>query len=113
MMVDASGGSGDCGSARCVMDLNQRCPSVLKVEGACRSACEVFGNPSIVVAARSVLRNRASALYIHIYSRARARCHIATPTTTPPASSPARQATTPSHFVPFRPSPRGIQIYSI
>ncbi|CAN0918738.1 Thaumatin-like protein 1 [Linum grandiflorum] len=47
MMVDASGGSGDCDSAGCVMDLNQRCPSVLKVvEGACRSACEVFGNPT-------------------------------------------------------------------
>ncbi|CAN0918728.1 Thaumatin-like protein 1 [Linum grandiflorum] len=30
MMVDASSGSGDCGSAGCVMDLNQRCPFVLK-----------------------------------------------------------------------------------
>ncbi|CAN0918729.1 hypothetical protein LINGRAHAP2_LOCUS31036, partial [Linum grandiflorum] len=61
---------------------------------------------------RSATR-RTSALYIHIYSRARVRCRIATPTTTPPAHSPARHATTPSHFVPFRPSPRGTQIYLI
>ncbi|CAN0918765.1 Thaumatin-like protein 1 [Linum grandiflorum] len=47
MIVEASGGSGDCSSTGCVTDLNRKCPSELKVDGgsACRSACEAFGNP--------------------------------------------------------------------
>ncbi|KAL3844992.1 hypothetical protein ACJIZ3_002395 [Penstemon smallii] len=47
IMVDASGGSGQCGSTGCVEDLNRRCPAELKTEdgGACRSACDTFGTP--------------------------------------------------------------------
>ncbi|CAN0918751.1 Thaumatin-like protein 1 [Linum grandiflorum] len=47
MIVEATGGSGDCALAGCIMDINQRCPSALKVDGGygCRSACEAFGNP--------------------------------------------------------------------
>ncbi|KAG9147461.1 hypothetical protein Leryth_007276 [Lithospermum erythrorhizon] len=47
MVVDASGGSGMCASTGCVTDLNQICPSELKVgDGeACKSACEAFQSP--------------------------------------------------------------------
>lgn len=47
MIVDVSGGSGDCATTGCVDDLNQRCPSELRVAsgGGCRSACETFGTP--------------------------------------------------------------------
>ncbi|KAE9606632.1 hypothetical protein Lal_00026360 [Lupinus albus] len=45
MMVAASGGSGSCATTGCGVDLNQHCPSELRVEGgdACKSACEAFG----------------------------------------------------------------------
>uniref|UniRef100_A0A5B7A2J8 Thaumatin-like protein 1b n=2 Tax=Davidia involucrata TaxID=16924 RepID=A0A5B7A2J8_DAVIN len=47
MMVEASGGSGACGSTGCVADLNRQCPAELRVEDgqACKSACEAFGSP--------------------------------------------------------------------
>lgn len=47
MIVEVSGGSGDCGTTGCVDDLNQRCPNELRVAGGggCRSACEAFGTP--------------------------------------------------------------------
>ncbi|KAL7261751.1 hypothetical protein ACSBR1_000209 [Camellia fascicularis] len=47
MIVEASGGSGACGSTGCVTDLNRQCPTELQVgDGeACKSACEAFGNP--------------------------------------------------------------------
>ena len=47
MIVEASGGSGTCASTGCLADLNRRCPTELQAEGggACRSACEAFGNP--------------------------------------------------------------------
>ncbi|XP_065857651.1 thaumatin-like protein 1 [Euphorbia lathyris] len=47
MFVEVNGGSGDCGSTGCVDDLNKKCPAELKVDGggACRSACDAFGNP--------------------------------------------------------------------
>ncbi|KAJ8443607.1 hypothetical protein Cgig2_019589 [Carnegiea gigantea] len=47
MIVEASGGSGACASTGCLADLNRRCPTELQAEGggACRSACEAFGNP--------------------------------------------------------------------
>ncbi|KAK3024445.1 hypothetical protein RJ639_042977 [Escallonia herrerae] len=47
MIVQVSGGSGDCGSTGCVEDLNRMCPTELRVEGggACRSACDAFGSP--------------------------------------------------------------------
>ncbi|EEF32745.1 Zeamatin precursor, putative [Ricinus communis] len=47
MLVEVNGGSGECASTGCVADLNRKCPTELRVEGggACRSACEAFGNP--------------------------------------------------------------------
>ena len=47
MIVEVNGGSGDCATTGCVDDLNQRCPSELRVAGGagCRSACEAFGTP--------------------------------------------------------------------
>lgn len=47
MLVDVSGGSGMCASTGCVTDLNQQCPSELRVgDGeACNSACEAFRSP--------------------------------------------------------------------
>ncbi|XP_059637303.1 thaumatin-like protein 1 [Cornus florida] len=47
MLVEASGGSGACGSTGCVADLNQQCPAELRAEDgqACKSACEAFGSP--------------------------------------------------------------------
>ncbi|KAJ8642273.1 hypothetical protein MRB53_018967 [Persea americana] len=45
MVVSGSGGSGKCGTTGCVVDLNERCPAELRVEGGCRSACEAFGKP--------------------------------------------------------------------
>ncbi|PIN15027.1 hypothetical protein CDL12_12333 [Handroanthus impetiginosus] len=47
VMVDVSGGSGQCTPTGCVEDLNQRCPAELRVEGggACRSACDAFSTP--------------------------------------------------------------------
>ncbi|XP_071691447.1 thaumatin-like protein 1 [Rutidosis leptorrhynchoides] len=47
MIVEASGGSGLCETTGCVNDLNQQCPSELRVESGhgCRSACEAFGSP--------------------------------------------------------------------
>ncbi|GJX08234.1 thaumatin-like protein 1 [Tanacetum coccineum] len=47
MIVEASGGSGDCATTGCVDDLNRRCPSELRVAdgGGCKSACEMFGTP--------------------------------------------------------------------
>ncbi|XP_051117424.1 thaumatin-like protein 1 isoform X2 [Andrographis paniculata] len=45
VMVEASGGSGQCASTGCVEDINRRCPVELRAEGggACRSACDTFG----------------------------------------------------------------------
>lgn len=47
MIVEVSGGSGECASTGCVTDLNRKCPTELRTEGgsACRSACEAFGKP--------------------------------------------------------------------
>lgn len=47
MIVEGSGGSGMCASTGCTTDLNQQCPSELKVGAgdACKSACEAFGSP--------------------------------------------------------------------
>ncbi|KAJ7967181.1 Thaumatin [Quillaja saponaria] len=47
MIVEGTGGSGLCASTGCTTDLNQQCPSELKVgDGdACKSACEAFGSP--------------------------------------------------------------------
>ncbi|KVI07793.1 Thaumatin [Cynara cardunculus var. scolymus] len=47
MAVDASGGTGACGTTGCVTDLNRMCPTELRAgDGqACKSACEAFGNP--------------------------------------------------------------------
>ncbi|KAL3514780.1 hypothetical protein ACH5RR_027497 [Cinchona calisaya] len=47
MMVEASGGSGSCGSTGCATDLNRFCPNELRSgEGhSCKSACEAFGYP--------------------------------------------------------------------
>ncbi|CAI9116668.1 OLC1v1017876C1 [Oldenlandia corymbosa var. corymbosa] len=48
--VRPSGGSGDCGYAGCVADLNANCPPELQVRNsgsvvACKSACEAFRTP--------------------------------------------------------------------
>lgn len=49
VILEVSGGSNGCASTGCVVDLNSRCPTELRVgEGksvACRSACEAFGKP--------------------------------------------------------------------
>ncbi|MED6180805.1 Thaumatin-like protein 1 [Stylosanthes scabra] len=44
MIVDAVGGSGECGSTGCIVDLNQQCPNELKFSNGvgCKSACEAF-----------------------------------------------------------------------
>nr|XP_043623700.1 thaumatin-like protein 1 [Erigeron canadensis] len=47
MIVEVSGGSGLCATTGCVNDLNQQCPSELRVGSGigCKSACEAFGSP--------------------------------------------------------------------
>ncbi|KAJ8771155.1 hypothetical protein K2173_023480 [Erythroxylum novogranatense] len=47
MVVEASGGSGDCSSTGCLTDFNLKCPSELRTDdgAGCRSACEAFGSP--------------------------------------------------------------------
>ncbi|KAF4356657.1 hypothetical protein CsatB_006070 [Cannabis sativa] len=47
MVVEGTGGSGLCASTGCPTDLNQQCPSELRVGNgnACKSACEAFGTP--------------------------------------------------------------------
>ncbi|KAM1668594.1 hypothetical protein ACFX2K_042804 [Malus domestica] len=47
MMVEPSGGSGNCLSTGCATDLNQQCPAELQFGNgaACKSACEAFGSP--------------------------------------------------------------------
>ncbi|KAJ0085522.1 hypothetical protein Patl1_09531 [Pistacia atlantica] len=47
MIVEPSGGTGNCLATGCIVDLNQRCPAELRVESGdgCKSACEAFGNP--------------------------------------------------------------------
>ncbi|XP_068639944.1 thaumatin-like protein 1 [Aristolochia californica] len=47
MFVTVSGGTGSCESTGCMVDLNRRCPTELRVgDGeACRSACEAFAKP--------------------------------------------------------------------
>ncbi|OAY22623.1 thaumatin-like protein 1 [Manihot esculenta] len=47
MIVEPSGGSGNCLSTGCITNLNQQCPAELRVGSgeACKSACEAFGSP--------------------------------------------------------------------
>ncbi|KAF3434682.1 hypothetical protein FNV43_RR21767 [Rhamnella rubrinervis] len=47
MVVEGTGGMGLCASTGCSTDLNQQCPTELRVgDGdACKSACEAFGSP--------------------------------------------------------------------
>ncbi|KAJ0974290.1 hypothetical protein J5N97_016255 [Dioscorea zingiberensis] len=47
MIVQSHGGSGDCATTGCVIDLNRLCPAELKAADgqACKSACEAFGKP--------------------------------------------------------------------
>lgn len=47
MIVEGSGGSGQCASTGCSSDLNEQCPSELRVGNgdACKSACGAFGSP--------------------------------------------------------------------
>ncbi|XP_021775589.1 thaumatin-like protein 1 [Chenopodium quinoa] len=47
ILVEVSGGSGQCADTGCVVDLNQVCPTELKAGngGACKSACEAFKSP--------------------------------------------------------------------
>ncbi|KAL5976460.1 hypothetical protein ACLOJK_020793 [Asimina triloba] len=50
MLVVPQGGSGNCTTTGCLVDLNGRCPSELRVTSAdgdsvaCKSACEAFGD---------------------------------------------------------------------
>ncbi|XP_004292943.1 PREDICTED: thaumatin-like protein 1b [Fragaria vesca subsp. vesca] len=47
MLVEPSGGSGDCSITGCSVNLNKGCPSELQFGGGagCRSACEAFQTP--------------------------------------------------------------------
>lgn len=47
MIVEPNGGSGTCLSTGCLTDLNQQCPTELRVESgqACKSPCVAFGTP--------------------------------------------------------------------
>ncbi|XP_010531542.1 PREDICTED: thaumatin-like protein 1b [Tarenaya hassleriana] len=47
MVVEVSGGSGQCAATGCTSDLNRQCPAELRVgDGdACKSACEAFRSP--------------------------------------------------------------------
>ncbi|XAR49093.1 hypothetical protein NMG60_11032155 [Bertholletia excelsa] len=47
VIVEPLGGSGTCGSAGCMTDLNLQCPAELRAAHglACRSECVAFGNP--------------------------------------------------------------------
>ncbi|KAL3505409.1 hypothetical protein ACH5RR_035250 [Cinchona calisaya] len=47
MIVEAIGGSGDCGTTGCATDLNRMCPNELRGGNgqSCKSACEAFGSP--------------------------------------------------------------------
>lgn len=47
MLVEVSGGSGQCATTGCVVDLNQACPAELKFGNgdACKSACDAFRSP--------------------------------------------------------------------
>ncbi|KAK9285469.1 hypothetical protein L1049_024663 [Liquidambar formosana] len=50
LLVPQGGTGGNCTTTGCVVDLNESCPSELKVMGsdgsvACKSACEAFGDP--------------------------------------------------------------------
>ncbi|ERN13381.1 thaumatin-like protein 1b [Amborella trichopoda] len=52
MLISIQGGSGNCSTTGCLVDLNEVCPSDLRVQGldgkesvACKSACEAFGSP--------------------------------------------------------------------
>ncbi|XP_039011814.1 thaumatin-like protein 1 [Hibiscus syriacus] len=46
LLVQGSGGSGDCATTGCVTNLNKKFPSELRINGggACRRACEAFRN---------------------------------------------------------------------
>lgn len=45
MIVEVNGGTGSCATTGCTEDLNQKCPTELRIEGggACKSACDAFG----------------------------------------------------------------------
>ncbi|KAJ8424854.1 hypothetical protein Cgig2_003141 [Carnegiea gigantea] len=47
MLVEVSGGSGQCATTGCVVDLNRACPAELKFGNgdACKSACDAFRSP--------------------------------------------------------------------
>lgn len=52
MLVAPQGGSGNCSTTGCLADLNEACPSDLRVKAevgsenvACKSACGAFGDP--------------------------------------------------------------------
>ncbi|KAG5529256.1 hypothetical protein RHGRI_029826 [Rhododendron griersonianum] len=54
MIVEVSGGSGACAPTGCVVDLNRNCPMELRAAdgGSCRSACEAFGTPRVLLQRR-------------------------------------------------------------
>ena len=61
MIVESTGGSGQCASTGCISDLNQQCLSELKTgDGtACKNACEASGNPGLLLGvARTIHRQR-------------------------------------------------------
>lgn len=47
VVIARQSGSGKCHPTGCVIDINRRCPTELRVGNgeACRSACEAFGKP--------------------------------------------------------------------
>ncbi|XP_010555234.1 PREDICTED: thaumatin-like protein 1b [Tarenaya hassleriana] len=47
MVVEVSGGSGECAATGCTTDINRQCPAELRVGdgNACKSACEAFRSP--------------------------------------------------------------------
>ncbi|XP_072987712.1 thaumatin-like protein 1 [Typha latifolia] len=45
LIVQASGGAGDCPTTGCLVDLKARCPAELRAGDGCKSACEAFGKP--------------------------------------------------------------------
>ncbi|CAH2042954.1 unnamed protein product [Thlaspi arvense] len=82
--VEAKGGSGGCGSAGCVADLNRRCPSELKAANgdACKSACEAFGSEEYCCSGGTAHQTSVSRRSTRRYSKRPVRLLIATRTMT-------------------------------
>ncbi|KAK9677560.1 hypothetical protein RND81_11G151900 [Saponaria officinalis] len=117
VLVEPTGGSGQCAATGCLVDLNRLCPTELKAGdgGACKSACEAFGTAEYCCSGAygtpescrptvysEMFKSACPRSYSYAYDDATSTftCSAADYTLTFCPSSPSQKSSTPTQVTP-------------